>query len=203
MKKPETFARIRALDPKQQIAFNQMLICRMLPNYALYHELTETGDIHVLTNISELIWQWLYTPKFKIDQNLQQEKIEEQIPNVKPDDGIGVYAAIDAAMALIANLALLTDSEFRHKEVTYPALISQGTIERLLITSAEVEHSQEALAHPHMVWEIETQNEFLDEIESITQFDKATCRKLKKMALSDGVSNLGLEIESSENELQS
>ncbi len=195
MKKPATFARIRALKPKQQIAFNQMLICRMLPNYALYQELTQTGDIKTLENIADLIWQWLYTPKFKIDQEVQQEKIEAEIPQAQPDDGIGVYAAIDASMALISNLALLTDSEFRHKEVTLPSLISQGTIERMLITTAEVEHSQEALAHPHMQWEIETQNEFLDSVEKIKTFTKAECRELKKQALADGVTNLGVEIE--------
>lgn len=194
MKKPATFARIKALNPRQQIAFNQMLISRMLPNYELYQELTNTGDINVLKNVHELLWQWLYTAKFKIDQEIQQEKIEALIPQAQPDDGIGVYAAIDASMALIANLALLSDSEFRHKEVTYPSLISQGTIERLLITSAEVEHSQEALAHPHMRWEIETQNEFLDTIEKIKHFSKATCIELKKQALADGVTNLGLEI---------
>ncbi|MCU4675862.1 YjaG family protein [Catenovulum sp. 2E275] len=195
MKKPATFARIRALKPKQQIAFNQMLICRMLPNYALYQELTQTGDIKVLENISDLIWQWLYTPKFNLDQDLQQEKIEAVIPTAQPDDGIGVYAAIDVSMALIANISILKDSDYRHKEITLPSLISQGTIERLLITTAEVEHSQEALAHPHMQWEIETQNEFLDAVEKIKTFTKAECRELKKIALADGMTNLGLEIE--------
>ncbi|MER2491137.1 YjaG family protein [Catenovulum sediminis] len=199
MKKPSTFARIRALTSLQQIVFNQMLIERMLPNYQLFSEISEQGDYKVLHHANELIWQRVYNSKFKIDINLQQEKVEQQIPQQAESDSIGLYAAIDAGMALVANLSLLAkDNEFKNKEVTLPSLLSQATIERLLITTAEVEHSQEALQHPHMMWEIETQNEFLDEVEKINKFDKAKCQQLRKLAKQEGVTNLGIEIESSD-----
>ncbi|WP_143870643.1 YjaG family protein [Catenovulum sediminis] len=198
MKKPSTFARIRALTSLQQIVFNQMLIERMLPNYQLFSEISEQGDYKVLHHANELIWQRVYNSKFKIDINLQQEKVEQQIPQQAESDSIGLYAAIDAGMALVANLSLLAkDNEFKNKEVTLPSLLSQATIERLLITTAEVEHSQEALHHPHMMWEIETQNEFLDEVEKINKFDKAKCQQLRKLAKQEGVTNLGIEIEPS------
>ncbi|EWH10918.1 hypothetical protein DS2_06491 [Catenovulum agarivorans DS-2] len=194
MQKPSTFARIRALSPKQQIAFNQMLIERMLPNYQLYTELTSQGDYSVLQTVSELIWQSLYSKSFKVDVQLQQQKIEEQIPSDAKSESLGLYAAIDAGMALIANLSLLDkQNEFKHKEVTLPSVLSQGTIERMLITSAEVENSKEALQHPHMQWEIETQNEFLDSLERIKQLDKSACQQLKALALQDRMTNLGIE----------
>jgi hypothetical protein len=45
-----------------------------------------------------------------------------------------------------------------------------------------------------MQWEIENQNEFLDKIETIKRFDANICRELREMALSEGISNLGIEI---------
>lgn len=195
MNKPSTFARIRALNARQQIAFNLMLIERMLPNYQLFSELSQQGDPKVLKNITELLWQWLYTPKFKIDVNLQQQKIEEVIPATQDSDGIGAFAAVDAAMALVSNLALLEESEFKHKEAVYISIMSQGTIERMLIMSGEAEHSKEALENPHMIWEIDTQNEFLDSVEKIKKFEKHHHKELKSQALADGVTNLGVEIE--------
>ncbi|WP_016957000.1 YjaG family protein [Catenovulum agarivorans] len=194
MQKPSTFARIRALKPKQQIAFNQMLIERMLPNFQLYTELSEQGDYSALQTVSDLIWQSLYSKGFKVDVQLQQQKVEEQIPAEAESESLGLYAAIDAGMALIANLSLLDkNNEFKNKEVTLPSVLSQGTIERMLITSAEVENSKEAIAHPHMQWEIETQNEFLDQIEQSDQLDKNRCQQLKSFALQDGMTNLGIE----------
>ena len=194
MQKPSTFARIRALKPKQQIAFNQMLVERMLPNFQLYTELTEQGDFAAVQTVSDLIWQSLYSKTFKMDVLLQQQKVEEQIPAEAESDSLGLYAAIDAGMALIANLSLLDkNNEYKSKEVTLPSVLSQGTIERMLIIGADVENSKEAVQHPHMQWEIETQNEFLDQIELGDQFDKNRCQQLKAFALQDGVTNLGIE----------
>lgn len=194
MTKPSTFARIRALNAKQQVAFNLMLIERMLPNYQLYSEMTEFGDIKILNNVTDILWQWVCTPKFKIDVNVQQQKIEEVIPKSQESDGIGVFAAIDVAMALVSTLGLLEDSEYKNKEAVYGALISQGTIERMLIMSGDVEHSKAALEHPHMQWEIDSQNEYLDEVEKYIKISKADCNALKALAREEGVSNLGIEM---------
>ncbi|WP_111976769.1 YjaG family protein [Algibacillus agarilyticus] len=196
MSKPSTFARIRDLNRRQLTAFNAMLLERMLPNYNLYAELTEEGDASILRKALDVIWQQVYDAKTKINLELRQEKIEEQIPVASESDSIGLYAAVDAGMAIIATLAIMdTPADEANKEVTYPSLLSQGTVERLLIMNGEVEHSKAALEHPHMQWEIETQNEFLDEVEKITKFDSSICRTLQTFALAEGVSNLGIEIE--------
>lgn len=198
MSKPSTFARIRELNRRQQIAFNAMLLERMLPNFILYSELTEQGDPSVLTKALEVIWQQVYDSKTKINLETRQEKIEAEIPEQTESDSIGLYAAVDAGMAMIALLSFMQLlPQEGTKESTYPSIISQGTIERLLIMSGEVEHSKEALEHPHMQWEIETQNEFLDKVEAIKKFDSANCRELKAFALEEGVTNLGIEIEAS------
>lgn len=194
-KKPSTFARIRALSSAKQIAFNQMLIERMLPNYALYYEITGEGDPTVLAKLSDLLWQSLYNKQIKINIAAQQEKLEEAIPQTAESESIGLYAAIDASISLLTNLTLLDkNNEYKHKEVTLPSVLSQATIERMLIMNAEVEHSQEALSHPHMQWEIETQNEFLDTLEALHELDKACCQQLKQQALQEGVSNLGVSL---------
>ncbi|WP_017444204.1 YjaG family protein [Gayadomonas joobiniege] len=195
-KKPSTFARIRALSAAKQIAFNLMLIERMLPNYQLYQEISGEGDVSVLQKLNDLLWQSLYNKQLKINLEVQQEKLEAAIPQTAESESIGLYAAIDAAVALLTTLNLLDkNNEYKHKEVTLPAVLSQATIERMLIMNAEVEHSQEALTHPHMQWEIDTQNEFLDSLEALKNINKESCATLKAQALAEGVSNLGVSLD--------
>lgn len=200
MSKPATFARIRDLKRKHQLAFAAALLERMLPNYALFSELDseQEYDFKILRNALDLLWQQTYDKSFKVDIDLLIEKIELQIPEQIESDSIGLYAAIDAGMALVATLELLQlPQDLGDKEATYPALISQGTIERLLITSGEVEHSKEAQQHPHMQWEIETQNELLDLLEQHKKVDKALCKELVALALQEGITNLAIEINES------
>ncbi|AWB66638.1 DUF416 domain-containing protein [Saccharobesus litoralis] len=195
MSKPSTFARIRELNRRQQTAFNAMLLERMLPNYNLYAELTEQGDPSVLRTALDVIWQQVYDSKTKVNLELRQEKVEAEIPEETDSDSIGLYAAIDAGMALVTTLSIMqTPPQELGKEQTYVSLMSQGTIERLLIMNGEAEHSKEALEHPHMQWEIACQNEFLDSIEKIQNFDSQIVRTLKEQALEEGISNLGIEI---------
>ncbi len=194
--KPSTFSRIRQLKRLQLIAFNAMLLERMLPNFELFCQMTESGDAKVLNKALGVIWQSLYDRKTKINWELREEKIAEEIPQASDSDSIGLYAAVDAGMALIALLNVIQSpfEEISTKELTYPSVISQGTIERLLIMNGEVEHSKDALEHPHMQWEIESQNEFLDKVEAIGKFTPDVVKELKAFSLEEGVSNLGIEI---------
>ncbi|NTS78663.1 YjaG family protein [Catenovulum sp. SM1970] len=195
MSKPSTFSRIRDLKRTQQIAFSALLLERMLPNYQLYSELTEQGDFKVLRKALDAIWQKLYDPKTKINLELREERVSEQIPEEQTSDSIGLYAAIDAAMALVSLLSLMQRApDEGQKESVYVSLLSQGTIERLLISSGEAEHSKDALNHPHMQWEIDSQNEFLDRVEKIHKFDAQACKDLQVLALAEGVTNLGIEV---------
>ncbi len=194
--KPSTFSRIRLLNRPQLIAFNAMLLERMLPNFSLFSEMTESGDAKVLNKALGVIWQSLFDRKTKINWELREEKVAEEIPQASDSDSIGLYAAVDAGMALISLLTVIQTpfEELAAKELTFPSVISQGTIERLLIMNGEVEHSKDALEHPHMQWEIESQNEFLDKVEQVSKFTPDIVKELKAFSLEEGVSNLGIEI---------
>lgn len=211
------------LSPWQQIAFAAALLERMLPNYQMFSEAAEFGDVRVLRNQLDLIWQWLassHTSKastVKINIEAQTNKLELETPEPNNFDFFGAFSALDTCMALSALWQLLQNLEpqkkptrrTQSKEVDLEAIQS---ISRLSYSSVnayiELELTQvlaeneyidqttidKSIAeHPLMQWEKETQNELFDFLKFAAE-DKRTCQLAKEMVLSEGLSNLGLEI---------
>lgn len=176
--------------------FSACLIERMLPNYQMFSENAEFGDVHVLRNVNALIWQQLdKNQKIKVNTEAQLAKVEEQIPEPEAFDFFAVYPALDTAMAVVSLLQFVSDKD--EENIGHISQLSQGSVENyvsLLLAQESEEIDEQALKeHPLMIWEKETQNELFDFIVSSSE-NNQTKKNAKEMVLSEGVSSLGIEL---------
>ncbi|MBA6390072.1 YjaG family protein [Colwellia sp. BRX10-3] len=200
------------LSQWQQVAFSAALLERMLPNYHMFAEHVEFGDFKVLRNQLDLIWQWLdKANRCKINYDAQIAKLEEQVPDPDAFDFLGVFPALDSAMALMSLFQAMQDPESDgfvnvsklsensvsyYVELSLAQQIDEITPEEDEITPEEDEiviSPQQIAEHPLMQWEIATQNELFEFLTTASE-NKASCVQAKAMVLEEGLSNLGIEI---------
>ena len=188
--KLSTFAQVRALEGADAIAFSAALLQRMVPNYQLFCELTEFAEPDTLSKCLDLIWESLCSPKSKINFATQLEKVEEATPDVSDYDSFGVYPALDAAIAMSSAINLIMKVD-PHGAVVVSKL-SQGSVEAYLLASGEATEDDVKM-HPLMQFEIAIQQELLDAVTTKAPMTQKVS-KLKTIAASEGISNIGLEI---------
>ena len=188
--KLSTFAQVRALEGADAIAFSAALLQRMVPNYQLFCELTEFAEPDTLSKCLDLIWESLCSPKSKINFATQLEKVEEATPDVSDYDSFGVYPALDAAIAMSSAINLIMKVD-PHGAVVVSKL-SQGSVEAYLLASGEATEDDVKM-HPLMQFEITIQQELLDAVTTKAPMTQKVS-KLKNIAASEGISNIGLEI---------
>ena len=188
--KLSTFAQVRALEGADAIAFSAALLQRMVPNYQLFCELTEFAEPDTLSKCLGLIWESLCSPKSKINFATQLEKVEEATPDVSDYDSFGVYPALDAAIAMSSAINLIMKVD-PHGAVVVSKL-SQGSVEAYLLASGEATEDDVKI-HPLMQFEIAIQQELLVAVTTKAPMTQKVS-KLKTIAASEGISNIGLEI---------
>lgn len=189
----------------QQVAFSAALLERMLPNYQMFAEHAEFGDFKVLRNQLDLIWQWLdKANRCKINYDAQVAKLEEQVPDPEAFDFLGVFPALDTAMALMSLFqgmqdlesdSLINISKLSENSVSYYVELSLAEeIDAITPNEDEIVITPKQIAqHPLMQWELATQNELFDFLSTASE-NKASCLQAKAMVLEEGLSNLGIEI---------
>jgi len=186
------FQQVRELKGWQAVAFAATLLERMLPNYQLFCEATEFADPSQYRNSLNSIWEWLATPKAKINFTVQLEKVESAVPDAADFDNYGVYPAIDAAMSMSATILLIQGEDLQGAVVV--SKLSQGGVEAFIEATAESElNDLDIKRHPLMQWEISLQQELLVLINNSPK-NSQTCKSLKELALREGMSNIGIEI---------
>ncbi|QJR81443.1 YjaG family protein [Alteromonas pelagimontana] len=188
--KLNTFARVRELSGWKAASFSAALLERMLPNYSLFCEVTDFYDPQVCRTCLDLIWESITAPKSKINFSLQLEKVEEATPDTAAYDTYGVYPAIDAAVGLAALLGLLLTQDLQGAVVV--SKLSQGSVEAYLLSSGEAD-DETVKQHPLMEFEVAIQQELLECVEQGTD-PGLTAKALKKIALEEGISNIGIEL---------
>ncbi|WP_334060744.1 YjaG family protein [Alteromonas sp. S005] len=188
--KLNTFGRVRALEGWKAVAFGAALLERMLPNYTLFCELTESGDASALRNCLNLVWETLKSPKSKFNIAVQLEKVEVATPDTSEHDNYGVYPAIDAAIGLAGLLNLIAGDDPQGAVVI--SKLSQGSVEAYLLESEEAD-DETVKGHPLMEFEVEVQNELLDYVEQ-AKYPAKAADEMKVLALEAGISNIGLEL---------
>lgn len=188
--KLSTFAQVRALEGADAIAFSAALLQRMVPNYQLFCELTEFAEPDTLSKCLDLIWESLCSPKSKINFATQLEKVEEATPDVSDYDSFGVYPALDAAIAMSSAINLIMKVD-PHGAVVVSKL-SQGSVEAYLLASGEATEDDVRM-HPLMQFEIAIQQELLNAVTTKAPMTQKVA-KLKTIAASEGISNIGLDI---------
>ncbi|MEP1447961.1 MAG: YjaG family protein [Paraglaciecola sp.] len=191
-KKLNIFQQVRELEGWHAVAFSATLLERMLPNYVLFCDATEFADPAQYRNSLNAIWEWLAVPKAKINFTAQLEKIEELVPDASDFDNYGVYPAIDVAMSMSACILLIQGEDPQGAVVV--SKLSQGGVEAFIEASTDKNISEmEIKQHPLMQWEIETQRELLIFLSKCPK-NSDSCKHLKQLATSEGMTNIGLEI---------
>jgi len=186
----------------QQIAFASALLERMLPNYQMFSENNQFGDYALLRNQLDLVWQWLdKNNKIKININAQLNKLVEQTPDPEAFDSFGVFPALDACMAMMSLLQLIQSNglDNNHEDINSVSRLSHNSVnyyvELLLIDQGMTEIQLASITeHPLAIWEQETQDELFHFLKFAAE-NKRSCLLAKEMVLSEGLSNLGIEIE--------
>lgn len=190
MAKLTIFQQVRELNDWRAGAFALTLVERMYPNYHLFCELTEFYDPSLLRNTLNSLWEWLGTPRTKINYESQRLKLDEGTPDVSQFDNFGVYPALDFAVSLDSLLNLISGEDAQGAVVV--SKVSQGSVEAYIEAS---EGEQEDIKqHPLMSWEVAFQTELLELLQGDIKLDKVLVKRLKSMATEDGISNIGLEI---------
>lgn len=189
---------LNQLSTWQQITFSAALIERMLPNYLIFSEVEKSGDVKVLRNQLDLVWQWLdKQQRVKINYEAQFIKLDEQTPDPEKFDSFGVFPAIDVCMALLSLLQLMQDkdsdgaksvSRLSENSVSYYCELEFAQLEEESGQDNDIE------SHPLMQWEIATQKELFDYILANAE-TKKICQSAKALVLEEGMSNLGIEID--------
>lgn len=185
----------------QKVAFASAMLERMLPNYRMFSESSQFGEYKVIRNQLDLIWQWLdKNNKVKINIDAQLNKLEEQTPDPENFDFFGVYPALDACMAMMSLLQLIQShgTDKSDEDINNISRLSQNSVsyyvELLLNEEDNNEITPETIAeHPLSVWEKDTQYELFDFLKFAAE-NKRSCQLAKEMVLSEGLSNLGIEI---------
>lgn len=197
MSKANNFQRIRELNYLQKAVLGAAIIERMLPNYSLFSEATGFGDEQVLRNALNLIWEKILLPKSKISLEKLVEKVEPNVPELSEFDMFGTYPAIDVATALLGMLqGLMTKDEHEFVSV---AKISQATVAKyieFMLMAEDISPTNELVReHPQMQYEIEILAELIEHVENMGRISSDSVKSLKALALADGQTNIGLELE--------
>ncbi len=197
----------------QKIAFSAALLERMLPNYHMFSESADFGNTNILRNQLDIIWQWLANRNVvKINVDAQLLKLEAETPDPEAFDFFGVFPALDACMALTALWQLIQSKPTQKNKAQQADCDDIKSISRLSHNSVScyvelllLEQFDEVVSdefvittkqineHPLIQWEQDTQNELFDFLKFAAE-DKRSCQLAKKMSLSEGLSNLGIEI---------
>ncbi|MGC3875270.1 YjaG family protein [Halomonas sp. GXIMD04776] len=189
-------ARLRQLSRRQQLAFMAVLCERLVPNYALYVQMTGQGDIRGVLVILDLVWEALQVREARIDFARQAEKLSEFEPP-GDDDSFGARRATETVMALAAVLdALQGDAPEAPLEVSR---VSRNGVQAFVeMTEGRDDDNEERnaarlRAHPLMDEEHDFQAMVLESVE--TTLDREALKSLRRLGRNEGVSNLGLSLE--------
>lgn len=199
--KANNFQRMRELGFYQQAAVAATLLERMVPSYQLFAQVSEFGDAALPRHVLDLVWEWLQVKRAKINFDKLQEELELITPETSHFDMYGVYPAVDAMIALDSMLNGITGQD--SIEFINVAKISQASVARLiehqsadLDITTEAELKKVVRDHELMQYEMDCLAELLALVQDWQNFGRDEVQQLKAWVKEQGVTNLGMELES-------
>ncbi len=189
------FKRFKTLTMEQQAAVAAAMTSRMLPNYALFAQVCEFGDVKVMQDALNILWEKQQVKQLKLNFDKLLEKIEPNVPDVADFDMFGVYPALDFAMSLISLCNGLSGSnDFGFVDV---CKLSNSTVTNLIeheLAAIKPEFDDDDIEqHELMVYENEMLAALIDMVAEHEKPSKTTLVALKECALADGISNIAIE----------
>lgn len=187
------FGQVRDLHRTASIGFCAVLLERQMVNFELFCCLNECEGNEQMRKALNQIWLAFEAAqqrkKFTTNVNLLRDKVEVITPDANDYDNFGVYPAIDCAMAMVATLNLIDREDDTGAVVV--SKLSQGTVEAVILATEDELDNQAIKQHPLMQREIDFQIQVLTAL----QHQSIDSKSLKSLALEDGASNIGIELE--------
>ncbi|XKF15835.1 YjaG family protein [Halomonas sp. BLK-85] len=193
-KSPGFYQQLQQLPLFAQQAFMAALCERLMPNYALYAQTTEQGDLHTLRTVLDLVWEQLSVRGASIDFARQAEKLAECEPP-EGDESFGARRALDTVVSVSSILDTL-QGEAPEAVLDVSRTSRAGVRAFIELTEGEEDAQKLALLirdHPLT----EDENNFQDAVlEAASQpLDAAALKALRQLGRNEGTSNLGLSLE--------
>jgi uncharacterized protein YjaG (DUF416 family) len=180
---------LESLSQWQQIALGAAAVAKMVPNYALFCELTDFVDSSKYTAIVALVWEYATGNNSKIDFEKQQLKLDPLNPNPQQFDMYGVWPALDAVTALSSLLSAC--HKWDSEEIGAVLTLSDSTISAYLDL---IEVGSEAQQH-HPLFQLN--EDYIDGALSVLTNGTsrtATIKALKTYCAGFEASNIGLSL---------
>jgi len=197
--KANNFQAMRELNFYQQAAIAATLLERMLPNYQLFAEVTQTGDAELPRHILTLVWEWLTVKKVKINFEKLSDELDAITPELSDFDIFGVYPAVDCATALdmmLSGIAQQDASEFinvaKISQATVARLIEHDSIDDEITTEAELKKI--VREHPLMQYEMDCLAELIELVTPVKLFGREERKMLQNWVKEQGLTNLGMDL---------
>jgi hypothetical protein len=186
------FGQVRDLQRTASIGFCAVLLERQIVNFELFCSLNECEGNEQMRKALNQIWLAFESTqqrkKFTTNISLLRDKVEVITPDASDYDNFGVYPAIDCAMAMVATLNLIDREDDTGAVVV--SKLSQGTVEAVILATEGELENQAIKQHPLMQREIDFQIQVLTAL----QYQSTDSKSLKTLALEDGASNIGIEL---------
>jgi len=180
-----------SLSEWQQIALGAAAVAKMLPNYALFCELTRFADSKKYSAILALVWEYSTGNNSKIDFEKQQLKLDPLNPDPKHYDMYGVWPALDAVTALSSLLSAC--HKWDSEEITAVLTLSRSTIAAYLdLVGEEIEEGSTHELH-------QLNEDYIDGALGVLNSGMnrgATIKALKEYCAQFEYSNIGLSLSS-------
>ncbi|OOF70722.1 YjaG family protein [Rodentibacter caecimuris] len=188
--------RLANLESWQHLTFMACLCERMYPNFRLFCKLTEQPEYaKAYQNILSLVWEYLTVKGTKINFENQLAKLENIIPDVNQYDCFGIVPALDACESLSELLHAIVAGETLEQGIKI-SQISLGTVAMLLEMQANRDLSENELKECQEIQEeLDVQWQIYRLLKDCEERDTALILDLKSELRSQGVSNIGIEIQ--------
>lgn len=189
---------LKTLDGWQLSVFSVAVTERMFPNFALFSTLLDFGDRHQVRSILDGVWNKLANTGAAMNFEVQQGNIEANMPDLEVFDMYGASPALDAMVALYSTINCLLEPN--RTEAANVGNLSLECVATFIEVTADADMSDEELLryisrHDMMLQEERFQDEVIHRLAAAKHVNVGLISDLKKLAVNDGVSNIGVSEE--------
>lgn len=191
------FAKIQQLTPWQLTTLATAVTQRAWPNFALFAELTEFGNIEDVSHCLNMLWDYCAGAQSAKNFERLLERLDENTPAPEDFDMFGVQPALDFAVGLhcAINCAMKASAD----EVASAFTVSFSTIGKLIKYSEAPELKGTELAQytvGHDLYQVHQQ--FVTELITIVSGQQKQgrdfIRELQRFSANEDISQLGISL---------
>ncbi|MCX4025804.1 YjaG family protein [Endozoicomonas sp. SM1973] len=195
MNEAQLIKQLKPLANWQQLAFATAIAERSLPNYQLFSELAQFGDISVLKQAVGLLWEHIAGQKNTAALEKWLAKAEEIVPDLDQYDMYGASPALDSAVSVISCLMFALEPNL--EDAVHVADLSLVTILKFIKHTevadlSGIELRQYVESHPLYLAQISFLEELHQQLSTKKSISSAEIKKLRKFAQNDQISHLGI-----------